>query len=356
MNEQSLPTELGYKMPPEWFPHDSTWLVWPNNSTTWPDRIIQVQKIYLQLISLLASHEKINILVDNKSTQESIYQQLKEHQVPLQQIHFHLIPTADSWIRDYGPNFIVRLSQGKKRLAFNHWKFNAWGNKYEKLKLDTNIPKTLEPVLKVPRFTPPLVLEGGSFDINGEGICLTTESCLLNPNRNPNYSRLEIEQCLADFTGINKVIWLGEGIVGSDTDGHVDELARFANSNTIMCAIEEDPSDENYSLLKDNYQRLEKARDLKGRPFKIVSLPMPKAVQISQKRLPASYANFYIANKMVLVPTFNQAQDQRAIKILQKNFHDRKVIGVHCSDMLLGMGTLHCITQQQPESSFKDIG
>ena len=356
MNEQSLPAALGYKMPPEWFPHHSTWLAWPKNSTTWPDRVIQVQKIYLQLISLLSSHEKIDLLVDKKSTQVSILKQLKEYKVPLQQIRFHLIPTADSWIRDYGPNFIVRLRKGNKELAFNHWKFNSWGNKYEDLKQDTNIPETLESVFKVPRFTPPLVLEGGAFDINGKGICLTTESCLLNPNRNPNYSRSEIEQYLANFIGINKVIWLGKGIVGSDTDGHVDELARFINSNTIICAIEEDPSDENYSLLQENYQRLEKARDLKGHPFKIVSLPMPKAVQISQKRLPASYANFYIANKMVLVPTFNQTRDQNAIKILQKNFHDRKVIGVDCSDMLLGMGTLHCITQQQPESAFNDVG
>ncbi len=338
-------------MPPEWYPHHSTWLAWPKDPATWPDRVPQVQEIYLRLISLLAARETVDPLVDDEPTQETIRHQLLDRNVPLEQVRFHLIPTVDSWIRDYGPNFLLRPIRGKELLAFNHWIFNAWGEKYEELKQDARIPARLESVLEVPRFTPPLVLEGGGIDVNGEGVCLTTESCLLNPNRNPDCSRPEVEQYLKDFLGVDQVIWLGEGIAGGDTDGHVDELARFVNPNTIVCTLEEDPADENYASLRDNYQRLQKARDPKGHPFEVVSLPMPKAVRTPLRRLPASYANFYIANGVVLVPTFGQPQDRTAVEILQRFFCDREVIGVHCLDMLWGLGTLHCVTQQQPATT-----
>ncbi len=350
MNKQ-VPTALGYCMPAEWHPHESTWLAWPKNPLTWPDRVAEVRELYLQIMTLLASQERVDLLVDDLDTADAVAGKLRERKAALEQIAFHPINTADSWIRDYGPNFLLRRTQDKVELAFNHWRFNAWGNKYEDLKRDELIPAQIEPILKVPRFAPKLVLEGGSIEVNGEGICLTTEECLLSPSRNPGKSKSEIEQFLRDYLGVQQILWLRGGISGDDTDGHVDNMARFVNPGTIVCAFENDPCEENYELLQENYQRLQAARDNHGALLEVIRLPMPGKLHTEQGRLPASYTNFYIANGMVLFPTFAHANDARAADTLQKLFSSRKVIGMDCRSALWGLGTLHCLTQQQPALS-----
>jgi agmatine deiminase len=241
-------------------------------------------------------------------------------------------------------------------LAYNDWTFNAWGNKYEELKKDDSIPAQLQSILRAHRFEPGMVLEGGSIEVNGAGVVLTTEQCLLNPNRNPGLSRTEIEQYLKNYLGVAKVLWLGEGIVGDDTDGHIDDLARFINPTTIACAVEDDPADPNYEILQDNLIRLEQMTDLNGRAFEIVKLPMPGVIAGESTdgrnldRLPASYANFYIANRVVLQPVFGHENDGRALKTMQRLFPDRQVVAINCEPLVWGMGTIHCVTQQQPQA------
>jgi agmatine deiminase len=337
------PAALGYFMPPEWHRHAATWLTWPKDPLTWPERVPQAEAAYLQIMCALAPHERINLLVDDEATEAAVRARCKfphaENIVFIQQ------PTVDSWIRDYGPNFIV---DDEGRIAYNHWVFNAWGDKYEELKRDSAIPARLEALLGVPRFAPGIVLEGGAIDVNGAGVVLTTEQCLLNPNRNSHLTRAEIEQYLQDYLGVEKVLWLGEGIVGDDTDGHVDDIARFVAPDTIVCALEDDPADANYALLRDNYARLQSMTDARGRAFEIVTLPMPGAVFGRAARLPASYANFYVANGVVLLPVFGHANDARAIETLQNVFTTRAVVPVNAQDLVWGMGTIHCLTQQQP--------
>ena len=261
--------------------------------------------------------------------------------------------TVDSWIRDYGPNFLIDQKGG---LAFNDWLFNAWGNKYEELKKDDKIPSILESYLTVPRFEPGIVMEGGSIEVNGNGCVLTTEQCLLNKNRNPHLNQKEIEQYLKDYLGVTKVLWLGEGIVGDDTDGHIDDIARFVSEDIIVCAIEDDPTDANYELLQDNLKRLKAMTDADGQSFEIVTLPMPGIVGGTSTdtrnldRLPASYANFYIANNVVLAPVFGHKNDNRAVETLQRLFKDRRVIPINCEPLVWGMGTIHCVSQQQPQN------
>jgi agmatine deiminase len=343
------PAALGFRMPAEWHPHDSTWLTWPKDPETWPDRVTHVEEIYLQMISALIPHETVNLLVDDEETE----QQVRARCGAPARLQFHHIQTVDSWIRDYGPNF---LQHPDGELAFNDWIFNAWGNKYEALKQDDGVPRQLESVLRLQRFSPGIVMEGGSIEVNGAGCVLTTEQCLLNPNRNPQLSRDEIEQYLKDYLGVTKVLWLGEGIVGDDTDGHIDDIARFVAPNVIACAVEDDPLDANYELLQDNLARLRSMTDANGRPFEIVTLPMPGIVGGTSTstreldRLPASYANFYIANNVVLLPIFGNVNDTRAVETLQQLFPTRRVIPINCEPLVWGMGTIHCVTQQQPQN------
>jgi agmatine deiminase len=345
----ATPAELGFRMPAEWYRHTATWLTWPKDPLTWPDRVPQVEAIYLQMMAALAPHETVNLLVDDEQAEAAVRSRCNFPGA--QNIRFHQIETVDSWIRDYGPNFLVNTAG---ELAYNDWIFNAWGNKYEELKRDDSIPKKLETVLQVKRFEPDIVMEGGSIEVNGEGCVLTTEQCLLNPNRNPQLTREEIEQYLRNYFGVEKVLWLGEGIVGDDTDGHIDDIARFFTPNAIVCTVEEDPEDANYELLQDNFRRLQKMTDAKGTPFEIVTLPMPGVVggkstdTRNLDRLPASYANFYIANSVVLAPVFGHANDPRAVEILQKLFSDRRVVPINCEPLVWGMGTIHCVSQQQP--------
>ncbi len=351
------PAELGFRMPAEWRPHTATWLTWPKDPLTWPERVPQVEEIYLQMMAALTPHEAVNLLVDDENAERSVSSRCNFSGA--RNIKFHRIPTVDSWIRDYGPNFLVNDSG---ELAYNDWIFNAWGNKYEELKKDDAIPKQLEPILKLRRFEPQIVMEGGSIEVNGEGCVLTTEQCLLNSNRNPQLTKDEIEQYLRQYLGVEKVLWLGEGIVGDDTDGHIDDIARFVAPNTIVCAVEEDPEDANYELLQDNLRRLQAMTDANDRPFEIVTLPMPGVVggestdNRNLDRLPASYANFYIANGVVLAPVFGHANDTRALEILQKLFADRRVVPINCEPLVWGMGTIHCVSQQQPRSNTEKRG
>jgi agmatine deiminase len=346
---QETPAAHGYYMPAEWRAHEATWLTWPKDPETWPDRVPAVERIYLEMMAALTPHETVNLLIDDEETEQSVRQRCLFPGA--ENIRFHRIRTVDSWIRDYGPNFLIN---GDGAAAFNDWIFNAWGNKYESLKRDDGVPRLLEPRLQLRRFEPAIVLEGGAIDVNGAGCVLTTEQCLLNPNRNPQLSRTQIEEYLKSYLGVSKVLWLGEGIVGDDTDGHIDDIARFIAPNAIVCAVEEDPDDANYELLQDNLMRLKSMTDANGRAFEIVSLPMPGVVGGTSTdtrnldRLPASYANFYIANGVVLAPVFGHANDARAIEILQRVFRDRCIVPIYCEPLVWGMGTIHCVTQQQP--------
>jgi agmatine deiminase len=376
----STPAELGYYMPAEWRRHSATWLSWPKDPETWPERVPQVEDIFLQMMVALAPYETVNLLVNDEATEAAV--QGRCTFPGSENVRFHQIATVDSWIRDYGPNFLVSELSNKvsdkvggrpadvekpldetgdklkfvgEPLAYNDWIFNAWGNKYEELKQDNSIPARFESLLNVPRFEPGIVMEGGSIEVNGAGCVLTTEQCLLNSNRNPHLSQVEIEQYLRTHLGVEKVLWLGEGIVGDDTDGHIDDIARFVAPDVIVCAVEEDPEDANYELLEDNLRRLQTMTDIKGRPFEIVTLPMPGVVggtstdKRNLDRLPASYANFYIANEVVLAPVFGHFNDTRALNTLEKLFPTRRVVGINCEPLVWGMGTIHCVTQQQPE-------
>lgn len=348
---QPTSAALGYFMPAEWQRHTATWLSWPKDPLTWPNRVPQVEAIFLEMIAALVPHEVVNLLVDDVETEARVRQRCVFPAAD--NIRFQQLQTVDSWIRDYGPNFL--LHREMRALAYNDWIFNAWGNKYEELKRDDTIPARLEATLGVPRFEPGIVMEGGSIEISGNGIVMTTEQCLLNPNRNPALDRVAIEDNLRNYLGVQQVLWLGEGIVGDDTDGHIDDIARFVAPDTIVCALEDDPADANYELLQDNLRRLEKATDLKGRNFEIVTLPMPGVVAAtndksprSLDRLPASYANFYIANNVVLAPIFGHDNDKRALDTLQRVFPTRRIVGINCEPLVWGMGTIHCVTQQQP--------
>ena len=347
--QQKTPAEFGFYMPAEWRPHAATWLTWPKDPETWPGLVERVEEVYLEFMAALTPHETVNLLVDDTDVEQTVRRRCNFPGAD--NIRFHHIRTVDSWIRDYGPNFLV--SDGGET-AFNDWTFNAWGNKYEALKQDDQIPRLLEPVLQLQRFNPGIVLEGGAIDVNGAGCVLTTEQCLLNPNRNPQLRRSEIETYLKDYLGVTKVLWLGEGIVGDDTDGHIDDIARFVSRNTIVCALEDDPEDANYDLLQDNLARLKQMTDANDRASDIVTLPMPGIVggestdTRNLDRLPASYANFYIANNVVLLPVFGHANDIRATETLQSVFPNRRVIPINCEPLVWGMGTIHCLTQQQP--------
>jgi agmatine deiminase len=341
----ATPAGLGYRMPAEWHRHAATWLTWPKDPVTWPDRVPQVQTIFVRMMELLASHEVVNVLVDDETTRETVRRRLTWPQAG--NVRLHIVPTVDSWIRDYGPNFLLRADQ--PALAYNHWGFNAWGGKYETLMQDARVPTLLRPILAdIPHFEPGLIMEGGSIDVNGDGVVLTTEQCLLNKNRNPRLSREDIEQALRDYLGVHTVLWLGEGVAGDDTDGHIDDISRFVAADTIVTVVEDDPADENYKPLQDNLQRLQCARTATGDPFRLVTLPMPGRVEAEGEPLPASYANFYIANNVVLLPVYGHQNDQRAIETLQPLFPTRRIEPVNCQDLVWGMGAIHCVTQQQP--------
>jgi agmatine deiminase len=343
----ATPVSLGYSMPAEWACHRATWLSWPHNIETWPTQLEKVREIWVQIITALSSREEVNLLVNDETTERDVTGRLRSARAAMTNISLLQIPTVDVWMRDYGPTFVTRPSQ-QSPLAFNDWIFNGWGGKYKAYEEDDGVARAMASLLNLPVFSHQVVLEGGSIEVNGRGTCLTTEQCLLNPNRNPQMNRAEIEQFLKNSLGVFHVIWLGDGIVGDDTDGHVDDIARFVNATTVICIVESNSRDDNYRCLQENFERLGDAKDQDGKKLDVVTLPCPAPVFYQGSRLPASYANFYIANEVVLVPVFDDPNDKHALGILQELFPERKVIGLRCNEVVAGLGAIHCVTQQAP--------
>ncbi|MEM2124231.1 MAG: agmatine deiminase family protein [Methanolinea sp.] len=338
----TLPAEAGYRMPAEWEPHQGVWLSWPFDNGTFPD-LKSVERAYVEIVRALSGKERVYLLVRDTGMEERVSDLLARAGTGARSVRFLVYPYADVWFRDYGPTFLVH--ENRPSVAMVNWTFNAWGRKYPELECDDAVPAFLGGVLGIPSFSPGIVLEGGSIDTDGRGTLLTTEQCLLNPNRNPTLSRAEIEGKLAGFLGVSRFIWLRGGIAGDDTDGHVDDVARFVDPRTVVCALEEDPGEENYAVLQENYSILKGARAYDGSPLRVVPLPMPR---LHGETLPASYTNFYVGNGVVLVPTFNDPADRRALEILKGLFPGRNVTGIDCSAMIEGMGAIHCVTQQFP--------
>jgi agmatine deiminase len=343
-----IPIESGYIMPAEWEPHEATWLSWPHKEASWPGAFEPVPAIFAEMTRHLAESELVRINVADEDFADRVRQLLRHAGVNLDAVRFHLNPTNDAWCRDHGPNYVVRDRDGRRERAINDWGYNAWGNKYPPFDLDDIVPTRIAIESGERLFTPDIILEGGSIEVNGRGTLMTTEACLLNPNRNPHLDRAGIERYLGSYLGATHILWLGDGIVGDDTDGHIDDLTRFVAADTIVTAIEEDPTDENYDPLRENHRRLQRMTDQDGAPFRVVELPMPGPVVFDGQRLPASYANFYIANRSVLVPTYRHRNDLKACEILQSLFPGRKVIPIDCTPLIWGLGSIHCVTQQQP--------
>lgn len=346
MTATPTPRELGFRMPAEWERHEATWLTWPKDPLTWPDRVPQAEAAYAELIEALSPGEKVHLLVDDEASERRVRSLLAGRKIEFDKLRLHRIPTSDSWIRDYGPIFLNATASADQLML--DWVFNAWGNKYETLKADDTVPEKIALLLKLPLVQPGIVLEGGSIEVNGEGALLTTEQCLLNPNRNPGLDKKDIEAYLRDYLGVAQILWLGEGIEGDDTDGHVDDITRFVSPDTVVTAVEEDPSEINFHPLRENLKRLRAMRLADGRSLRVVELPMPGPVFSDEGRLPASYANFYIGNAAVVVPVFGHANDGKALAILQELFPHRRVRGIRAEDLVWGMGAFHCLTQQQP--------
>ena len=347
MSEKTL-AKQNYQMPPEWHPHSGTQLHWPTNRETWPGvRLERVERVYLDIIEALHKYEPIHLLVPDKKFKEKLFDLFATRSIDITRIYFHLQPTNDVWARDCGPIFV---KDSHEQFAITDWEYNAWGEKYPPFDDDNKLPKYFAQKYNLPRFEPDMLLEGGSIDVNGDGVLLTTESVLLNPNRNPGLSKEEIEQRLKDYLGIKKIIWLKEGLKGDDTDGHIDDLSRFLNENTILTMVAEE-GDINYEALHTNFRILKEATDLNGQTFNIETLPLPKTkiegtTVDGSEYVPASYANFYIANGVALVPTYDKRYDQMALELFKSYFPDRDIIRIPCADLVWGQGSIHCITQQ----------
>ena len=331
-------------MPAEWEYHKSIWLSWPKNLMTFPKEILpKVEQVFIDIITAVNKSERIDLLVDDAAMESRVKKILRDAGISYN-LFFHKIKSADVWVRDYGPTFVKKGDEVK----VVKWTYNSLGGKYEDLKYDDQTGEDIARASGKEILRPNLVLEGGSIDVNGKGSMLTTEQCLLNKNRNSKLSKKEIESVLQKYLGVTNIIWLKEGIIGDDTDGHIDDIARFISDKTIVCAVEENKDDANYSALKKNFELLQKAKDQDGDKFEVIRLPMPGPVNSDSQRLPASYANFYIGNKVVLLPVFKDKNDQKAIDILQNCFPKRRVVPIYCEPLVWGFGTIHCSSQQQP--------
>lgn len=342
----STPKQLGYHFPAEFEKHDSTWLSWPHKEASWPGKIQTIYPAYAFFIKVLAQSEQVNINVADDSMKASALEHITNAGADLSKVKFHFNPTNDAWCRDHGPAFLVNRKEKKKAIV--DWGYNAWGGKYPPFDLDDVIPTRIGKDLGLEVFNPGIVMEGGSVDFNGAGTVLTTTSCLLNKNRNPHLSQKQIEEYLINYYGVGQVLWLGDGIVGDDTDGHIDDITRFVSEDTIVTVVEESKSDENYEPLQENLKALKSMRLISGKPINIIELPMPAAVVFEDQRLPASYGNFYISNRHVIVPTFRDKNDHRALEILQKAMPTREVVGIDSKDIIWGLGSFHCLSQQEP--------
>jgi agmatine deiminase len=346
------------RMPAEWEPHHATWIGWPHHRPDWPGKFEPIPWVYAEIVRHLVAGEDVHILIQNAALERRARRVLEDANVSLRGIKFHRWPTDRVWTRDSAAIFVKRETRGRSRLALTGWRFTGWA-KYSNYKRDAQLPARMAEYLRLPLIKPvtytngrerQIVLEGGSIDVNGRGALLTTEECLLSKvqPRNPGLNRSQLEKVFAHYLGAPNVIWLGQGIAGDDTHGHVDDIARFVNPTTVVAASERDPADVNYKPLRDNLRRLKKAKDQSGQRLRVIELPMPAPVVFQGRRLPASYANFYICNRAVLVPTFNDANDRLALNVLADLFPARKIVPIYSGDFIWGFGAMHCMTQQQP--------
>ncbi len=336
----------GFYFPPEWAPHEATWLSWPHKNESWPGKLDKIYEPYCAFIAELTRGEKVRINVANEAMKDFALKHIQKTDADLNKVEFYFIETNDAWCRDHGPAFLI--NKEKKEKLIIDWRYNAWGNKYPPFTLDDIVPTRIAKTLNLKVFNPEIVMEGGSVEFNGAGTILTSKSCLLNPNRNPKFNKEQIEAYLINFYGQEQILWVSDGIVGDDTDGHIDDTVRFINEDTVLTVVEENKADENYHLLQQNLKELKEMQLIGGKPLNIIQLPMPDAVIYDGQRLPASYANFYIANKSVIVPTFRCNKDKTALKIIADCFPDRNVIGIDSTDIIWGLGSFHCLSQQEP--------
>lgn len=345
------PKELGYFFPAEWHPHRATWLSWPHKEASWPGKLDAVYAPYCQFIDVVSRGELVCINVADQAMEHAASKHLVAAGIDLERIRFYHHPTDDAWCRDHGPAFLINPRADIKKVIVD-WGYNAWGGKYPPYAQDDVVPTMVGRSLALPVHHPGIVMEGGSVDFNGNGTILTTTACLLNENRNPHLNQHQIEEYLCAYYGASQILWLGEGIVGDDTDGHIDDITRFVNPDTVVTVIEENRSDENFAILQENLRSLQKMRLSNGKQLDVVELPMPAPVEHDGQRLPASYANFYIANAAVVVPTYRDDEnDQKALDILSECFPDRDVVGIDSTDVIWGLGSWHCLSQQEPEIS-----
>lgn len=351
------PRELGYRMPAEWDRHDATWIAWPHESRDWPGKFSAIPWTYAEIVRQLGWEENVEILVQDRAQLNRARRVLARSSVELGRVRFHVCPTNRSWVRDSGPTFVRRDSGGattRPSVGLVHWKFNAWA-KYDDWKLDRSVPGWMARHLRLPRWQARIsgrwvVLEGGAFDVNGDGLLLATEECLLSETqaRNPGFARAEVEQVFRDFLGVKKIVWMRRGIAGDDTHGHVDDLARFVGPRSVLVVQTADPTDPDFPALSEAREVLEAFRPPSGETLDVRELPSPRPVVYAGQRLPASYANFYVANRTVLVPTFDDPHDSEATDVIRRAFPGREVVGIRARDLVWGLGTIHCLTQQQP--------
>jgi agmatine deiminase len=355
------PKELGFYFPAEFAPQRALWLSWPHKEESWPGKIETIYNPYCEFILQVAENQKVCINVIDEKMKSFALTQLRTCDYAnkssnlaflITQITFYIHPTNDAWCRDHGPAFLLNHNSNEKAIV--DWGYNAWGNKYPPFDLDDVIPTLIGKQLGLPVFHPQIVMEGGSVEFNGKGTLLTSKACLLNPNRNPHLNQDQIEKYLSDYYGVNHFLWVNDGIIGDDTDGHIDDITRFVNEDTVITVVEENKNDENHSILQENLHLLNTMRLENGKQLNVIELPMPKPVIYEDQILPASYANFYIANEKVIVPTFrDDKNDVKALDILQSCFNSRQVIGIDSTDIIWGLGSFHCLSQQEPEVVFK---
>lgn len=345
----ATPSKLGFRMPAEWEPQEAVWLSWPHNYETWPRQFRPIPYVFGRIVAAISRYQEVRI-----NAAANLHERARwfcaKGDADLSRVKFFDHPTNDTWCRDHGPIFVKNDATGE--VALTDWAYNAWGGKYPPYDLDNEIPPSIAGALGLRRFVNDMVLEGGSIEVNGEGLLLTSEQCLLNENRNPHLNRAQIEKNLKDFLGIKQVLWLGEGIWGDDTDGHIDDMTRFYKADGFITCVEPNENDKNHPMLADNLERLKSFRTPAGKRFSIVELPMPKPFGFQRRRVPASYANFLVINGAVLVPTFRQLKrDREALEIIGSCFPGREIVGLDCYHLIWGLGTLHCISQQQPAAS-----
>lgn len=348
MSSMNTPSSLGYYFPAEFAPHTATWLSWPHKEASWPGKIHTIFPRYAEFVKYLSYSERVCINVRDEAMKAFALEQISAAGADLTRVQFFFHPTNDAWCRDHGPAFLINPLAEHKKVVVD-WNYNAWGGKYPPFDLDDVIPTRIAEKLGLPVYYPGIIMEGGSVDFNGNGTVMTSKQCLLNENRNPHLNQGQIEQYLMDYYGVQQVLWVDEGIIGDDTDGHIDDTVRFVSESTVITVVEEDKQDENYEILQQNLRQLKSMRLHNGKALDIVELPMPDPVIWEDQRLPASYGNFYICNKYVIVPTFRQPKDDRVCRIIQECFPKHEVVGIDSTDIIWGLGSFHCLSQQEPE-------